>query len=165
MTFSSLGPRLSLPLAVAALLTVPASVHAQNPMQLLRSISQGGGWLSVPITEGRGEISTDTVPTFGLSVKGCLTVWPGHSGRWTLKAEDPLNDQQLDAEAAPGEGVPFSYESGPRSALEVLITWSEARDTTLNVWVGVETRNAERDACDPVYPERGGRQPRPERTH
>lgn len=139
-------------LALAVLLSVPANAHAQNPMQLLRSIQQGGGWISVPITEGRGEIATDTVPTFGLSVKGCLTVWPGHSGRWTLKAEDPLNDQQLDAEATPGEGIPFSYASGPRSALDVLITWSEARDTTLNVWVGVDTGNPERNACTPVYP-------------
>lgn len=150
-------PRLSLPFALAALLTVPAAAQAQNPMQLLRSIQQGGGWVSVPITEGLGEIATDTVPTFGLSVKGCLTVWPGHSGRWTLKAEDPLNAQRLDAETAPGQGVPFSYASGPRSALDVQIRWSEPRDTTLMVWVGVDTGNPDRDACQPVYPESGGR--------
>jgi len=140
---------LALGLAGAAGRAAPAS--AQNPIQLLQSVRQGGGWLSIPITEGRGVIATDTVPTFGLAVEGCLTVWPGHSGTWTLRAEDPLNDQRLEAVTGPGEGVPFAYRAGPKSALDVEITWSAPRDTTLLVWVGVKTPNAERDACEPRY--------------
>jgi len=151
---NNLSTRLALALLTAATLALPA--QAQNPMQLLQSIRQGGGWLAVPITDGAGEIATDTIPTFGLAVKGCLTIWPGHSGSWTVKVQDPLSDQRLDAETLPGVGVPFSYQGGPRSALDVQIGWSEPRDTTLLVWVGVDTGNPDRDACEPVYPERGG---------
>lgn len=137
-------------LAVLALL-LPTTAHAQSPVQLLRSIAQGGGWIRIDVEEGVGTIQTDTVPTLGLKVEGCLTVWPGHSGAFTVAARDPLNDQSLDATARPGEGVPFSYQAGPRSALDVKVEWTEPRDTTLLVWVGVKTRNPERDACEPRY--------------
>jgi hypothetical protein len=135
--------------AIALLLPDPA--RAQSPVQLLRSIAQGGGWISIPVTEGVGTIRTDTVPTLGIKVEGCLTVWPGHSGEFTVAARDPLNDESLDAVAKPGQGVPFSYQAGPRSALDVKVEWSEPRDTTLIVWIGVKTRNPDRDACEPRY--------------
>ena len=59
-------------------------------------------------------------------------------------------------EVAPGEPVAFSYTTGTMSRLTVEARWSEARDTTLLVWIGLETRNPRRpDACVPVYGKRG----------
>lgn len=130
------------------------AAEGQGPMQILRTIQQGGGWISIPVTNGSAEVTTDTLPTLGIALQGCMTVWPGHSGTWTLAASDPLNDQQLEATALPGEGVPFSYQTGSRSALDVRVRWSEARDTTLHLWVGLEVPTSSEDPCTPRY--RGG---------
>jgi len=55
-------------------------------------------------------------------------------------------------EVEPGEPVEFSYTTGTLSRLTVEARWSEARDTTLLVWIGLETRTPRRpDACVPVY--------------
>jgi hypothetical protein len=150
---------LLLSLALSPLLTRPVAVQAQGPMELLRVIRQGGGWISLPVTGGSAEVTTDTVPTLGVALQGCVTVWPGHSGTWTLEASDPLNDQRLEATAGPGEGVPFSYQTGPRSVLGVRVKWSEPRDTTLHLWVGLEVPTSSEDPCTPRY--RGGAGGRP----
>lgn len=142
---------LILGLALAALLSLPGSAHAQAGADLLRSLRQGGGWVSIPITGGQGVLRTDTVPTLGVTLAGCLTVWPGHSGEWTIEARDPVNGGRLDATAVPGEGVPFSYRTGLQSLLDVRVRWSEPRDTVLQVWVGLEGMAARRDACTPAY--------------
>ncbi len=143
-------------LALAALCALPTGALAQTPLDLLRSVRQGGGWLSIPVTEGTATLRTDTIPTLGLAVDGCLTVWPGHSGTWSLAAHDPINDQTLEAVARPGEGVRFSYRTGARSALGVDVRWSEPRDTVLQVWVGVDTGDPDRDVCTPRYRGDGG---------
>lgn len=154
-----LGPALAA-LSLATLLALPAPAAAQGPMELLRTIRQGGGWISLPVTEGVIDVATDTVPTLGIALEGCVTVWPGHSGTWTLEADDPLNDQRLEAVARPGEGVPFSYRTGPRSVLDVRVRWSEPRDTVLHLWVGVEVPAIDRDACEPRYRRNSGGTPR-----
>lgn len=142
-------------LILAAVLTVqlgiPVAGSAQSPLELLRSIRQGGAWISIPVTGGEGRLTTDTVTTLGVRLDGCLTVWGGHSGSWTLDARDPVNGERLDAVALPGQGVRFNYQTGPRSQVDVRVRWTEPRDTVLLVWVGLERENSPRDACTPVY--------------
>lgn len=141
-------PALLMALAMGPLL--PGAVQAQG--DLLQSIRQGGGWVEIPISGGSGKLQTEAVPTLGLTITGCMTVWPGHSGVWSLEARDRVNGGRLDVTASPGEGVPFSYRTGLRSLLDVQVQWSEARDTTLILWVGLEgTTRTPRDACAPVY--------------
>ncbi len=142
--------------ALAVLLAAPRSASAQGPMELLRVIRQGGGWISLPINEGVADLTSDTVPTLGVALAGCVTVWPGHSGTWILEATDPLNEQGLEATATPGEGVPFSYQTGPRSVLDVRVRWSEPRDTTLHLWVGLDVPTSREDPCTPRYRKSSG---------
>jgi hypothetical protein len=144
---SLLAIALTLALAVAA----PRPVQAQGAAGLLRSIQQGGGWVAIPIEDGSGTLRTDTIPTLGLTLAGCVQVWPGHSGEWTIQARDPVNGGHLDATAEPGQGVPFSYRTGMRSLLDVNVRWSEPRDTTLLLWVGLDGVPGRSDACEPVY--------------
>ena len=129
---------------------VPAPARAQAPAELIRAIRSGGSWVAIPISRGRASLSSDTVPTLGLTLNGCLTVWGGHSGEWTFEARDELNGKRLDAVAAPGRGVPFSVETGMRSHLDLEVRWSEPRDTVLQLWVGLEIP-ARPNACTPVY--------------
>ena len=150
-------------LALAASLVVPSTARAQAAGELIQAMRQGGGWVYIPITAGAGGLSTDTIPTLSVPLSGCVTIWPGHTGEWTIAARDPLNGGRLDAVAVPGEGVPFAYRTGFRSLLDVRIRWSEPRDTLLHVWVGLDVPASGRDACTPVYPETGagGREPPP----
>lgn len=136
-------------LALTSLLPSPAG--AQSVRDLLASVQRGGGWVSVPIEDGVGKLSTATLPTAGLTVAGCVQVWEGHSGEWQIEARDRLGDGRLEMSAAPGESVPFSYTAGLRSQLEVDFAWSEPRDTTLFLWVGLARPNQAASAtCQPV---------------
>jgi hypothetical protein len=139
-------------LLLAAALLHPEAASAQPGAELLQSIQRGGGWVDIPIEGGAGGLRTDTVPTLGVTLAGCLTVWGGHSGEWTLEARDPVNGGRLDATASPGEGVPFTYRTGLQSVLDVRVRWSEPRDTVLRVWVGLGRATAGgRDPCTPTY--------------
>ena len=135
----------------------PGDLQAQGLLELLQSIRQGGGWVSIPVAGGEGSLRTVAVPVGGLSLSGCVQVWVGNSGRWSLRAQDVLSDERLDVSVVPGESTPFSYAPGPRSQLQVDVRWSEPRDTTLFLWIGLETPNqGERDPCKPVYGSAGG---------
>jgi hypothetical protein len=147
----SLGPAPAL-LVLLALVALPVEARAQTVQDLLQVMQQGGGWIGIPIEEGRGTLSTVVVPTAGLTVTGCLQVYAGHSGRWWIRARDTLGEGRLDASVTAGEPVRFTYAAGLRTQLEVDARWSEARDTVLLVWVGLETPlHPGRDACEPVY--------------
>jgi hypothetical protein len=142
---------LLLVLLAAAAFSLPRPARAQSAADLVRGLRQGGGWVAIPINDGTGGLATDTVPTLGLTLAGCFTIWDGHSGEWTIDAQDPLNGGRLEAVARPGQGVPFTYETGSRSLLEVQVRWSEPRDTVLQVWVGLAGMPSGRDACTPAY--------------
>lgn len=144
------APTAFLGLALAS--TLPSPATAQAPAELLQAVRAGGRWVAIPISGGRASISSDTVPTLGLTLTGCFTVWPGHSGEWTFEARDRLNDESLDAVATPGEGVPFSVQTGMQSHVDLQVRWSEPRDTVLQVWVGLEIPTRP-NACEPVYGE------------
>ena len=137
-------------------LALPGQAQAQGLLDLLQSIRQGGGWVSIPVTGGEGSLRTVELPVGGLSLSGCAQVWVGNSGRWQLRAVDTLGDEELDVSVVPGESTPFSYSPGARSQLQVDVTWSEPRDTTLFLWIGLETpMTGERDPCKPVYASSG----------
>jgi len=136
-------------LLVALALTAPRAASAQPLDNVMSAIRDGGGWVSVPIVQGRGSASTMTIPTMGLTLTGCVRVWDGHSGRWEIRARENINQGALSATALPGQGVPFSHTFGLRSQLEVEFAWSEPRDTTLFLWVGVKGADDPRDACVP----------------
>jgi len=137
---------LTLGLLTAAL---PAGARAQPLNDVMAAIRNGGGWVSVPIVAGHGNASTVTIPTMGLTLTGCVRIWDGHSGRWELRARESIADTTLVVRSGPGEGVPFQHTFGVRSQVSVDITWSEPRDTTLFLWVGVKAADDPRDACVP----------------
>lgn len=139
--------------AVAILVsTVPARGQI---FELMRIVSDGGSWLGLSVTAGRASLEGPVVPVVGLALNGCLRVWDGHSGEWTIRAEDKLGGSRLDVTANPGHPVRFEFRGGVQAQLDIAVEWSEARDTTLHVWVGVAPPSAqtgERDICQPPSP-------------
>lgn len=134
---------------------VPGHLDAQTIGPLLEAIRQGGSWVNIPIEDGRGSVETGEVPTFGLELAGCARIWSGNSGVWTLQAADLVTDSTVTAVMEPDEPFRFRHRSGPRAQLSVDVRWSEPRDTTLFLWVGLggeERRNG--DACEPPDPSR-----------
>jgi hypothetical protein len=131
---------------------LPTPLSGQGMVDLLNALRDGGTWVGIPIKDGFGSVSTATLPTLGMTLRGCGQVYGAHTGRWAIQARDSLGGGGLDLEVEPGEPVEFSYTTGTLSRLSVEARWSEARDTTLLVWIGLETQNARGpDPCVPVY--------------
>lgn len=122
----------------ATLVAGPSEARAQGIQEVLATIRNGGGWVSVPIEAGRGTVSTLLLPTMGLTLTGCVNVWEGQSGSWKIRARDTIAEDSLSMAAQPGEGVRFEHEFGMRSQIEFQFEWSEPRDTTLFLWVGLD---------------------------
>ena len=137
-----------LPLALL-FLALPPGARAQPLDNVMSAIRDGGGWVSVEIVRGAGSASTVALPTMGLTLTGCVRVWDGHSGRWEIRAHETIADTTLVVRSEPGQGVPFSHTFGLRSQIDVDIRWSEPRDTTLFLWVGLKGQDDQRDACVP----------------
>ncbi|MEQ9399084.1 MAG: hypothetical protein RJQ04_07915 [Longimicrobiales bacterium] len=142
-------------LAVAALTgvacTTPGAAGAQSLPEFLGAVRQGGGWITLPIEKGTGKLLTRPLPTGGLSLNGCLEIWHGHSGAFDVRIEDTYGNGRLVTLARPAQDVPFTYDTGAWAQLDVNVRWSEPRDTTLVVWVGLGRASGERDPCEPVY--------------
>jgi len=128
----------------------PTPAHAQGVQEVLATIRNGGGWIAIPIEAGHGTASTVTLPTMGLKLSGCLNVWEGNTGEWKIRARDTVAEDSLEVTSHPGQGVRFAHEFGLRSQLEFDFTWSEPRDTTLYLWVGLDRQDDGPDeACTP----------------
>jgi hypothetical protein len=145
MRFTAVGFAL-----IAVLGSGHGEVRAQGVQEMLAGIRNGGGWVSVPIVGGTGTASTVTLPTMGLNLTGCVNVWGGHTGEWKIRAQDTIGEESLLLTSVPGQGVKFAHEFGLRSQLEFEFQWSEPRDTTLYLWVGLEREEDGPDeACTP----------------
>jgi hypothetical protein len=142
--------RLALTALTALALTLPSPVRGQAIAQVMSGIRDGGGWIGIPIVKGHGTFSTVTLPTAAMSLSGCVNVWYGHSGTWTIEAHERVLGSRLQIEAEPGVGVPFEHDFGMTAQVDFDFRWSEPRDTTLMLWVGLEGRGqTDRDPCDP----------------
>ena len=81
---------------------------------------------------------------------GCVKVWEGYTGEWQIRARDTIAEDSLALRSVPGEGVRFAHEFGLRSRLEFDFEWSEPRDTTLYLWVGLDREeDGPQEACTP----------------
>lgn len=148
--------RTSLAFAAVVALLLPSAGSAQGIAQVLEAVRVGGSWVSLPIQGGRAHLTTAALPSAGQTIRGCLGIWPGHTGLWTVRVADTYGNGRLEAQAGSGERIPFVYSTGLLAQLEVEVEWSEPRDTTLLVWVGLESPRRDRDPCEPVYPGSGG---------
>lgn len=144
--------RTLLALATVALLLIPSAASAQGVARILEAIRVGGSWISLPVEGGRARLTTAVLPSGGQTIRGCLEIWPGHTGEWDLRVSDTYGNGRLEARARPADDIPFVYSTGMMAQLDVEVEWSERRDTTLLVWVGLESPRRERNPCEPVYP-------------
>ncbi len=137
--------------ALSGVLALPAPAEGQIA-QVLEAVNSGGSWIRLPVEGGHASYRSPAFPLAGMAFDGCVKIWERHSGSWTISARDAMGDARLDVTAAPGEPVRFDYKAGFQAQLEVDVEWSEPRDTTLFVWVGVSTamnQDADRDICQP----------------
>ena len=119
-------------------------------------LKDGGLWVTIPILAGEGTISTARVPAMALGITGCVNVWHGHSGSWQIEAHEKVRGSVLKIEAQPGLGVSFEHDFGMQAQVDVKFSWSEARDTTLMLWVGVALAGANNESlCQPKYEDNG----------
>jgi hypothetical protein len=146
-------------LAMIILLSAPAFSSAQERSEtanVLSALQDGGLWVTIPILAGEGTISTVRVPAMALGITGCVNVWHGHSGSWQIEAHENVLGSVLRIEAQPGLGVPFEHDFGMQAQVDVKFSWSEARDTTLMLWVGVALAGAKNESlCQPKYGDHG----------
>ncbi len=143
------GPALLLSLLVLGAGADPARGQLA---QLLRAVGDGGSWVNLTIEAGRGAYRSAVLPVAGLALDGCFQVWEGHSGSWTVRADDTQGDGKVDVTAPPGEAVEFRYKAGLQAQLDVTVEWSEPRDTTLFLWVGLAVLASgaeDRNICQP----------------
>ena len=135
---------------LTSLMAIPTSVEAQGLGQVMMGMRDGGGWVGIPIEGGKGTFSSMTIPTGAMSVAGCVNVWWGHSGTWEIRAHESVLGSNLRIEAEPGRGVTFQHDFGMTAQVDVEVAWSEPRDTTLMLWIGVDpTLEAPEEVCEP----------------
>jgi hypothetical protein len=145
-------PHRALQLCLALLLSAPAATAAQDMGTVMMGMRNGGGWVGIPIAQGKGSFSTITLPTAAMSIAGCLNVWWGHSGSFEIRAHESVLGSNLRIQAEPGVGVPFEHDFGMTAQVDFEFEWSEPRDTTLMLWVGLDpTLEAPEEACEPQH--------------
>lgn len=132
---------LSVLAAVAPLTPGTPSLQAQVSPEILQVLQQGGAWVTLPVEGGVGSFESAPVPTLGIQLRGHLRIWEEHTGSWHVVMRDLARDQGpviLERLMVPGERVDFDYQTGMLGQIQIDVRWSEARDTTLRVWVGTE---------------------------
>lgn len=139
-------------LAAGLILTAPSPAQGQGIAELFTSMRNGGGWVGIPIEKGRGSFRSAKLPVAALSIAGCVNVWYGHSGTWQIEARESVLGSVLRVTAQPGIGVPFDHDFGMQAQVDIDFRWSEPRDTTLMLWVGLDmARDGRVDPCEPDY--------------
>ena len=110
--------------------------------------------MGIPVEDGRGSLQTSVLPTVGMRIAGCVQVWTGNSGTWEIRARDTQGDGMIELIGEGGDSQRFEYTTGLTAQLDVDVQWSEPRDTTLLVWVGLEgAARRGSAACEPRYSE------------
>ena len=134
----------------AILLITTDSAEAQSLTDVTSSIRDGGGWVAIAIEGGEGSYSSPRIPTLNLKLNGCVTVWDELSGNWVSEATETVSGTTLLLSAEPGVGVPFSHQFGVQSQVDATFRWSEPRDTTLLLWVGLTINpDGVDEVCEP----------------
>ena len=134
----------------AILLIATDSAKAQSLTDVTSSIRDGGGWVAIDIEGGAGSYRSQSLPTLNLKLNGCVTVWDQLSGSWEIEATETVTGTKLLLSAEPGVGVAFTHQFGEQSQVDVSFRWSEPRDTTLLLWVGLTINPDGVDAvCEP----------------
>ena len=148
-----------LALVTGVFLTTALDASAQDRAgvtDVLSGMQSGGGWVRIPIVAGQGSFSTVRVPMLALTIAGCVNVWHGHSGTWAIEAREQVLGSVLRVEAEPGAGVPFEHNFGMQAQVDIDFRWSEARDTTLVLWVGVDLAGEGGESvCEPDHGDDG----------
>ena len=132
--------------AVSPLTPGAASLEAQVSPEILQVLQQGGAWVTLPIEAGVGSFQSGPVPTLGIQLRGHLRIWEEHTGSWHVVMRDLARDADLailERLIVPGERVDFDYQTGMLGQIRIDVRWSEARDTTLRVWLGTEVTPGE----------------------
>ena len=138
--------------ALAALSPMSAIAQPSGAAGVMSNIRDGGGWVTIPIEDGVGHYSTARMPTGGLTLRGCVTLWPGHSGTWEIDAVENVNSGRLEMRLEPGKSQTFSHAFGMQAQMDFDFRWSEPRDTTLMLWVGIDLMGEGLEkACEPRY--------------
>ena len=126
-----------------------APLAAQVSPEILQVLQQGGAWVTLDIEDGVGSFQSAPVPTLGIQLRGHLRIWEEHTGSWHVVMRDLARQENIvivERLMVPGERVDFDYQTGMLGQIHIDVQWSEARDTTLRVWVGTElTPGAEAD--------------------
>lgn len=134
--------------AVSPLAPGSPSLQAQVSPEILQVLQQGGAWVALAIEDGVGSFQSGPVPTLGIQLRGQLRIWEEHTGNWHVVMRDLARDEGpviLERLMVPGEPVDFDYQTGMLGQIQIDVRWSEARDTTLRVWVGTELTPGEPD--------------------
>lgn len=135
--------------AVSPLAPASHSLQAQISPEILQVLQQGGAWVALAIEDGVGSFQSGPVPTLGIQLRGQLRIWEEHTGSWHVVMRDLARDEGpviLERLMVPGEPVDFDYQTGMLGQIQIDVRWSEARDTTLRVWVGTELTPGESEA-------------------
>lgn len=139
--------------ALSIVLLCGAAPAEAQVLELLRAINNGGSWIKLEVEEGRAEYRSPLFPVAGMAVNGCVKIWDGNQGSWTLRAKDLLGDDELEVTTDSDKPVRFDYKGGLQAQLDLQVEWSEPGDTTLYLWIGVSFQDKqddeERDICEP----------------
>jgi hypothetical protein len=98
-------PRMLAALALTLTAFLPTPLSGQDMVDLLHALQEGGTWVGIPIVDGIGSVSTVTLPTLGMTLRGCGQVYGAHTGLWAIQARDSLGRGRLNVEVEPGEPV------------------------------------------------------------
>jgi hypothetical protein len=91
--------------------------------------------ISIPITNGQGEQTSDKVTTWGVTIKGTGTILAPSQGSWNITVTDLVAGKPVFQASglAAGTAVPFSYKTGFQTQMRAVAQWSEGGSTTLEL--------------------------------
>jgi len=89
--------------------------------------------VDVPVVNGQGELTSERVTSWGVTIEGTVTVTAPPNGTWDITATDlEYNTVVYQAtNLGVNQSKSFSYKTGFHVQLKVVATWSEQGSTTL----------------------------------